>query len=182
MYGMMEKSLLSPFLALSDKEICLLTGDIDAASREELWLRSSVVVCTPQVAWNDLRREISDRARNGESKLFSIIPYITAAIRIDYAAEYLESQGYLIFYNHFSCMSSSRPAPALYRPDIRGDGLVEYYHVGRRYVKNKIQKSEQYLHFWSEMRRKPVLQRNIEGGEDKELHKSKNCKSCQNTA
>ena len=51
-------STMKKLLLLSDKEICLLTGDIDAASREELWLRSSVVICTPQVAWNDLRREI----------------------------------------------------------------------------------------------------------------------------
>ena len=235
-------STMKKLLLLSDKEICILTGDIDAASRGELWLRSSVVICTPQVAWNDLRheiygiekfgliifdevhravgnyqyvevaqkflearkrmilgltaspgssmdkltditkalgiekvkikteddpdvrkyinevkinitrikqpddvreiyavlkqvyleilerlkksgifqtssisrknlieasREISDRARNGESKLFSIIPYITAAIRIDYAAEYLESQGYLIFYNYFNEMLHS---------------------------------------------------------------------------
>ncbi|EQD40510.1 RNA helicase, partial [mine drainage metagenome] len=52
-------------------------------------------------------REISDRARNGEGNLFSIIPYITAAIRIDYALEYLESQGYLIFSSYFNEMMAS---------------------------------------------------------------------------
>ena len=230
-------STMKSLLNLKDKEIFILTGDIDAASREELWNQASVVVCTPQVAWNDLKKEIysiekfgliifdevhravgnyqyvelaerflevrkrmilgltaspgssmdklaeitkslgietvkikteddpdvrkyvndirinitrirqpdevreihavlkqiytetidklkksglfehssisrknlieasrdvSERARNGENKLFSIIPYITAAIRIDYALEYLESQGYTIFYNYFN--------------------------------------------------------------------------------
>ena len=230
-------STMKKLLNLSNKEICILTGDTDAASREELWIQSSFVVCTPQVAWNDLRkeiysvekfgliildevhravgnyqyvevaqkflevrnrmilgltaspgssmdklteitkslgiekvkikteddpdvrkyindirinitrirqpdevreihavlkqiyseiieklkkswilqntgisrknlieasREVSERARNGENKLFSIIPYITAAIRVDYAMEYLESQGYTIFYNYFN--------------------------------------------------------------------------------
>ena len=230
-------STMKKLLNLSNKEICILTGDTDAASREELWIQSSFVVCTPQIAWNDLKkeiysvekfgliifdevhravgnyqyvevaqkflevrnrmilgltaspgssmdklteitkslgiekvkikteddpdvrkyindirinitrirqpdevreiyavlkqiyseiieklkksgilqntgisrknlieasREVSERARNGENKLFSIIPYITAAIRVDYAMEYLESQGYTIFYNYFN--------------------------------------------------------------------------------
>ena len=230
-------SNMKKLLNLSDKEICILTGDTDAASREDLWIQSSFVVCTPQIAWNDLKkeiysvekfgliifdevhravgnyqyvevaqkflevrnrmilgltaspgssmdklteitkslgiekvkikteddpdvrkyindirinitrirqpdevreiyavlkqiyseiieklkksgilqntgisrknlieasREVSERARNGENKLFSIIPYITAAIRVDYAMEYLESQGYTIFYNYFN--------------------------------------------------------------------------------
>ena len=230
-------STMKKLLNLSNKEICILTGDTDAASREELWIQSSFVVCTPQIAWNDLKkeiysvekfgliifdevhravgnyqyvevaqkflevrnrmilgltaspgssmdklteitkslgiekvkikteddpdvrkyindirinitrirqpdevreiyavlkqiyseiieklkksgilqntgisrknlieasREVSERARNGENKLFSIIPYITAAIRVDYAMEYLESQGYTIFYNYIN--------------------------------------------------------------------------------
>jgi len=237
-----HSTTMKKLLNLPEKEICQLTGDNDSTSREELWLKSSVVVCTPQVAWNDLRkgiyqiekfgliifdevhrgvgnyqyveiaqkflevrkrtilgltaspgsskeklteitkalgierviikteddpdvrkyinevkinvtrirlpeevreihavvkqiygeiieklrksgifqnsgisrknliqasREISDRARNGEGNLFSIIPYITAAIRIDYALEYLESQGYLIFSGYFNEMMES---------------------------------------------------------------------------
>ena len=51
-------STMKKLLNLSNKEICILTGDTDAASREELWIQSSFVVCTPQVAWNDLKKEI----------------------------------------------------------------------------------------------------------------------------
>lgn len=37
------------------------------------------------------------RAQRGEKRLFGLIPYLTAAIRIDYAIEYLETQGIKIF-------------------------------------------------------------------------------------
>jgi len=37
--------------------------------------------------------ELVNKARNGESSLFGIIPYLSGAIRVDYALEYLESQG-----------------------------------------------------------------------------------------
>ncbi|WP_393971209.1 helicase-related protein [Oxyplasma meridianum] len=37
--------------------------------------------------------ELVSKARNGESSLFGLIPYLSAAIRLDYAVEYLESQG-----------------------------------------------------------------------------------------
>lgn len=47
------------------------------------------------------------RARKGEPRLFSLIPYLTAAIRIDYAMEYLESQGFVIFYDYFMNMLNS---------------------------------------------------------------------------
>ncbi len=37
------------------------------------------------------------RAKRGEKQLFGLIPYLTAAIRVDYAIEYLETQGVEIF-------------------------------------------------------------------------------------
>lgn len=47
------------------------------------------------------------RAKKGEPRLFSLIPYLTAAIRIDYAMEYLESQGFAIFHEYFTNMLTS---------------------------------------------------------------------------
>ena len=47
-------------------------------------------------------RNISSRVT--QSVALSTLINATAAIRIDYAAEYLESQGYLIFYNYFNEM------------------------------------------------------------------------------
>ncbi len=47
-------------------------------------------------------RSLIERAKGGESKLFSLVPYITAAIRVDYALEYLESQGFMIFSDYFN--------------------------------------------------------------------------------
>lgn len=42
------------------------------------------------------------RAKRGEKQLFGLIPYLTAAIRIDYALEYLETQGIEIFQDYMN--------------------------------------------------------------------------------
>lgn len=44
--------------------------------------------------------EVIERARNGEPNLFSVVTYISAAIRLDYLLEYLESQGVEIAYDY----------------------------------------------------------------------------------
>lgn len=44
--------------------------------------------------------EVIERARNGEPNLFSVVTYISAAIRIDYLLEYLESQGVEIAWDY----------------------------------------------------------------------------------
>lgn len=44
--------------------------------------------------------EVIERARNGENNLFSVVTYISAAIRLDYLLEYLESQGVDIAYDY----------------------------------------------------------------------------------
>lgn len=44
--------------------------------------------------------DVIERARNGEPNLFSVVTYISAAIRIDYLLEYLESQGIEIAWDY----------------------------------------------------------------------------------
>ena len=44
--------------------------------------------------------EVIERARNGEKNLFGVVSYISAAIRLDYLLEYLESQGVEIAYDY----------------------------------------------------------------------------------
>lgn len=44
--------------------------------------------------------DVIQRAKNGESNLFSVVTYISAAIRMDYLLEYLESQGVDIAYDY----------------------------------------------------------------------------------
>lgn len=44
--------------------------------------------------------EVIQRAKNGEPNLFSVVTYISAAIRLDYLLEYLESQGVEIAYDY----------------------------------------------------------------------------------
>lgn len=44
--------------------------------------------------------EVIQRARNGENNLFSVVTYISAAIRLDYLLEYLESQSVDIAYDY----------------------------------------------------------------------------------
>ncbi|MCL4335170.1 MAG: DEAD/DEAH box helicase family protein [Candidatus Thermoplasmatota archaeon] len=47
-------------------------------------------------------KSVSARAIKGEKRLFSLIPYMTAAVRLDYALEYLETQGFEIFDDYIS--------------------------------------------------------------------------------
>ncbi len=59
-------------------------------------LRNAGAINSSTVARSELAKKISDlanRARAGETKLFGLIPYISAAIRVDYLTEYLETQG-----------------------------------------------------------------------------------------
>lgn len=44
--------------------------------------------------------ELISRAKSGENSLFGLIPYVSAAIRVDYAIEYLETQGVEISYDY----------------------------------------------------------------------------------
>ena len=51
--------------------------------------------------------ELVRRAREGENNLFGLIPYISGAIRVDYAMEYLESQGTEIALDYINEIMSS---------------------------------------------------------------------------
>lgn len=51
--------------------------------------------------------DLIERAKAGEKALFSYIPYLSAAIRIDYAIEYLESQGVQIAYDYIMSILTS---------------------------------------------------------------------------
>lgn len=51
--------------------------------------------------------DLIERAKAGEKALFSFIPYLSAAIRIDYAIEYLESQGVQIAYDYIMSILNS---------------------------------------------------------------------------
>ena len=44
--------------------------------------------------------EMIERAKEGEKNFFGLIPYVSAAIRVDYALEYLETQGIEISYDY----------------------------------------------------------------------------------
>lgn len=44
--------------------------------------------------------EMIERAKGGEGNFFSLVPYVSAAIRVDYALEYLETQGIEISYDY----------------------------------------------------------------------------------
>lgn len=66
-------------------------------------LRTSQVLDYGNTSRKVLASKIPDlvqRAKDGEKALFSLIPYVSAAIRIDYAIEYLESQGVQIAYDY----------------------------------------------------------------------------------
>lgn len=52
--------------------------------------------------------EVVQRARTEDSKLFGIIPYMSAAIRIDYLLEYLETQGIEIAWDYVSQILSGQ--------------------------------------------------------------------------
>ena len=52
--------------------------------------------------------ELVRRAREGENNLFGLIPYISGAIRVDYAMEYLESQGTEIALDYINEIMSSQ--------------------------------------------------------------------------
>ena len=59
-------------------------------------LRKAEIINSSNVSRSELAKKITDlanRARSGETRLFGIIPYISAAIRVDYLIEYLETQG-----------------------------------------------------------------------------------------
>lgn len=51
--------------------------------------------------------DLIERARSGEKAVFSLIPYVSAAIRIDYALEYLESQGIEVAYDYINSILES---------------------------------------------------------------------------
>ena len=51
--------------------------------------------------------ELVRRAREGENNLFGLIPYLSGAIRMDYAIEYLESQGTEIAMDYINGIMSS---------------------------------------------------------------------------
>lgn len=73
-------------------------------------LRSNAILPSAGVSRKLLIAKVNSlviRARKGEPRFFSLIPYLTAAIRIDYAMEYLESQGFTIFYDYFMGMVNS---------------------------------------------------------------------------
>ncbi len=59
-------------------------------------LRNAGVINSKSVTRSELAKKISEiasRARSGETKLFGLIQYISAAIRADYLMEYIETQG-----------------------------------------------------------------------------------------
>lgn len=73
-------------------------------------LRSHQIIRATNMSRKVLASKIPDlieRARGGEKALFSFIPYLSAAIRIDYAIEYLESQGVQIAYDYIMSILNS---------------------------------------------------------------------------
>ncbi len=73
-------------------------------------LRSHKVIGTGNMSRKVLASKMPDlieRAKAGEKALFSFIPYVSAAIRIDYAIEYLESQGVLVAYDYIKSILES---------------------------------------------------------------------------
>lgn len=52
--------------------------------------------------------ELVRRAKEGENNLFGIIPYLSGAIRVDYAMEYLESQGVEIALDYLNEIMTSQ--------------------------------------------------------------------------
>ncbi len=54
-----------------------------------------------------LIQTLIQRAKGGDKNLFTIIPYITALIRLDYLSEYLETQGVEIAYDYLNQMLDS---------------------------------------------------------------------------
>ncbi len=56
----------------------------------------------------DRVKALVNRAKRGEKNLFGLIPYLTAAIRVDYALEYLETQGLEIFQDYMKQMLESK--------------------------------------------------------------------------
>lgn len=73
-------------------------------------LRSSRILTGPNTSRKLLASripELIERAKAGEKALFSQIPYLSAAIRIDYAVEYLESQGVAIAYDYIQSILNS---------------------------------------------------------------------------
>lgn len=73
-------------------------------------LRQSRILTGPNISRKVLASkipELIERARGGEKALFSLIPYLSAAIRVDYAIEYLESQGVVIAYEYIQSILES---------------------------------------------------------------------------
>ncbi|GGM68001.1 hypothetical protein GCM10007108_02550 [Thermogymnomonas acidicola] len=52
-------------------------------------------------------QELVEKARSGNRALFKVIPYLTATIRLDYAIEYMESQGPEIAYEYLQSLEGS---------------------------------------------------------------------------
>lgn len=52
--------------------------------------------------------EVVERARSGDSKLYGVIPYISAAIRLDYLLEYIETQGLEVARDYLNEILSSQ--------------------------------------------------------------------------
>lgn len=60
-------------------------------------------------------QELVEKARSGNRALFKVIPYLTATIRLDYAIEYMESQGPEIAYEYLQSLEGSEDPPSVQR-------------------------------------------------------------------
>lgn len=73
-------------------------------------LKDMNVIESTKVSRSELAKLVPDlaqKAKEGNKNLFTIIPYITALIRLDYLLEYLETQGIEIAYDYLNQMLDS---------------------------------------------------------------------------
>lgn len=94
-----EKIPLPNEVAGVSRFLRLILSDIT----EKLWRNKIVPLRNPSRKMLAERvKALVIRAKKGEKKLFGMIPYLTAAIRVDYALEYLETQGIEIFRDYLN--------------------------------------------------------------------------------
>ncbi len=74
-------------------------------------LRDAGIMAAGNFSRSEMARKITEviqKARTEDSRLFGVIPYMSAAIRIDYLIEYLETQGIEIAWDYVSQILSSQ--------------------------------------------------------------------------
>ena len=107
MGGIDIETVILPVPAHIKEVAALLRQVIDNVNAK---IRSSGVIKSGRISRSELAskvRELVVEAKNGNKNLFGVIPYVTAAIRLDYLLEYLESQGLEVAYDYISDILNS---------------------------------------------------------------------------